>query len=272
MLQNPILNPIRFYKGTDLPNYATRWPNMDNVSFHHEWQTGVFAAQYYKDFVLNKEIGLQFRVDGISNENIDVYKLNEASGVFQPYDTLIPEDISPLGWLGYKVNKYTFTPSETGIYYFYFEEAEYLSDKFIVHNDVKFLSRLVELKYYNYENDYGMVYWDNDVSKYEGLTYYTGQLLFLETANIISQYSSDRGNVEKLRSTPQRSSSLNLTDVHYTSIDNINMIFSNSYTEVNGIPYQSIEAPSIAKILNSDLVNISVKLYQTENDYFTKEI
>jgi len=270
-VKNPLLNPIRFLKGTALPNYTDRWPNMDNSSFHEEWQKGVFAALCYRDFVLNKDIRFQFRVQAISVENINVYKMNPLTGVFSQYYTIIPTDISPAGWTGMQVNKYTFTPTETGIYYMYFEEAEYISDKFLVHNSEKFLKRLVQIEYYNYENDYGFVYWDGAVQNFSGLTYYTGRLLFQDSDNKISQYPSDRGNVEKLRSTPIRNAVLQITDVHFSSIDNINMIFSNSEISINGIPYQSTEAPQVDRIQESDLVNITIKLSQTENDYFTKE-
>ncbi len=270
-IQNPILNPIRFYDPTQLPNYADRWPNMDNIDFYVEYQKGIYASQFYQDFRLNEEMTIQFRYDSsVTNTEIYVYKMNLEDGTFSIVATLTPVSVSPSGWTLTPVYNYYWTPSESGVYYFDFDDADYRSGRFIVHSDEKFLKRLVEVKYWHYENKYGMVYYTDDLQTFTGVSYFQGRLAAGEPTNEISEYTDDPGEVQLLSATPQRSTVLELFQLHYTYIDNINLIFSGSEIFINGIQYQNIEAPTIERIPNSDLVNVIVNLFQKNNDYFTK--
>ena len=116
-----------------------------------------------------------------------------------------------------------------------------------------------------------MIFFNGLLQKYTGLTYFTGQLKPGQPENEISGYESDRGELQKLISTPKRISNLILTEVHISYIDVINMIFSCDNLTINGVTFQSAEAPKIEEIQKSDLVNIEIKLTQTNNDYFVIE-
>ncbi len=268
-VRNPILNPMRFYKATELPNYADRWPGIDNISMFIEWQKGVYASKFYRDFVLNEEITLQFQFDGaISDPGINVYKFNSITGNYELLETLVPVDVSPLGWVDIPVYNYSFTPTLTGVYYFDFGDADLSSDRFIVHNETKYLKQLVKVVYSHYENRYGIVYLDGLTPVFEGLAYFQGRLTIGEPANEISEYVDDPGEIELLQATPQRTTNLQLFTLHYSYADLINHIFSNSEIYVNGIQYQNKEAPTLEYIENSDLVNMTVKLFQKQNEYF----
>lgn len=270
-IQAPILNPIRFYKATELPNYSDRWPNMDNISFYVEWQKGIFASEFYRDFVLNKQMLLQFRFDSeITDSEITVYKWNESTELFDVVDTLVPLNISPPGWILTPVYLYSWIPSEKGVYYFDFDDADLISDRFIVHNDPKFLKRLVEVNYFHYENRYGMIYYSGPSQVFTGFAYFQGRLAPGELNNEISEFQDDPGEIQLLRATPQRSATIEIFSTHYVYSDLINMIFSNSEIFINGVQYQNTEVPTTEKIPDSDLINATVKVFQKNNDYFIK--
>lgn len=268
-IRTPILNPLRFYKGTELPNYSSRWPGIDNISFFTEWQKGVYSSKFYRDLVLNQEISIQFQYDGaITDQNISVFQLNQLTGNYELFETLTPVDISPAGWIDIPVYKYTFTPSVVGVFYMDFNDPDLLSDRFIVHNESKYLKQLVEIKYSHYENRFGMVYLDGITPVFQGKAFFQGRLIIGEPKNEFSEYVDDPGNLELLQATPQRSVNVQLFTIHYSYADLINLIFSNSEIFINGVDYQNADSPSLEYIENSDLVNMTIKLFQKETDYF----
>lgn len=255
----PILNPVRFYK--NLPDYAARFPNMDNITQRVMYIDGVHPTQWYKEWLYNKAMVLQFEVEAEEDTDITVYKYNETTGVYDENSTLTGTDITPIGWVGNSIMKYSFTPAE-GTYYFTTADG-LTSDKFVVTNDSRLRKKLVEVLYTNSENDFGVIF-DSQTFR----QYFTGQLLIGNPENEISAFESDRGNTTKLRSTPKRIATLNINDIHYTYADHLNMICSCDSITVNGITYQNTEPPTIEPIEFSDIVNVTIKLVQTSNDYF----
>ena len=89
--------------------------------------------------------------------------------------------------------------------------------------------------------------------------------------NETSGYPLDGGGVIKTNTYTQRISNLTLTDVHMAYIDVINLIFACDNLTINGATFETLETPQIEMIGKSDLVNISVKLTQTNNDDFIIE-
>ena len=267
-INNPILNPIKFYDPTRTPNYSDRWPNIDNISLYTEWQRGIYPTYFYRDFVLNEEMTLQFRYDSaITATSILVYKM-DSSGVYQLNDSLLPLNVSPPAWTGISVYNYTWTPTEIGIYYFDFTGADLLSHKFIVHNDTKYLKRLFKITYTHYENKYGMIFLNGTTNVFTGLAYFQGFLIDGELTNDLSIFTDDPGEVQLLQATPQRNATLYFDQLHYTYADVVNYIFSCNEITINGIQYQNSEVPKKEKIPDSDLVKISVNLFQRDNDHF----
>lgn len=262
------MNPLRFYEPAQLPNFLTRFPHMDNVSIKNKWIEGIYPGSFYKDFLINKQISLQFRILDEGDESIKVYKLNSV-GTYTLYTTLIPIDITPDGWISEDVKRYDWTPSDEGVYYMDFENTGFVSDKFIVNLQEIFIRKLIEIVFYNSENDYGMIFFDESTQKYTGRTYFTGQLLPGAPGNELSVFPSDRGQLTKLRATPIRNAILKICDIHYAYLDNINMIFSCDNISINGIGYQNADVMEVEDIAKSDLKNITVKLSQVVNDYYT---
>lgn len=265
--QIPDMNPLRLYYYNLVPDWITRFPNIGNVIRNQNNLPGVESVYVYSDFVINNLLSLQLKILVPGTENLTVYKFNEVTRVFDVNSTIIPVDITPLGWISESVNRYDFTPIAEGLYYLESSTAGIRSDKFYVHSDLDLKKRLVKVQFQNYENDYGMIFWDGLTSKYNGTMFFTGVLKFAQPKNKMSVLESDRGNTEKLRSTPIPGASLLLTDLHYTEVDKINLIFSCSTITVNGITFQNTEVQEPEQIEKSDLVKITIKLSQTNYNY-----
>lgn len=257
------MNPIRFYNQANEPDFNNIFPNNENILLRQKWIEGIYPVSFYKDHIINKELSMQFQISGLSDLSMSIYA---------PSGTIIninPIDITPTGWVLNNVYKYTFIPDEEGVYYCLFNgDTDILSDKFIVNSIEKFRRRLIKIEFYNSKNDYGMVFWDDVTQKYSGLTYFTGQLKTGKIKNDISAFESDRGVVEKLRSTPVKLAELKLTDIHYSYVYNINQIFSCDNLTINNIQYQTQDVPEVEEIEKSDLVNITINLSQISNLFY----
>jgi hypothetical protein len=263
----PDMQPVRFYKPGLTPDWSSYFPNLDNAYHREMWTPGVNETKYYTDWIINKEMSIQLRVTVEGTENLTVYQL-QSDGSYSAVDTIIPTEITPVGWVSEKVNRYNYTPSSEGVYYLDSSTAGYRSDKFVVHSSLKFKKRLLQISYYNSENDYGMVFFDGETSRYTGLAYLTGGLYIDTPGNEISAFKTDRGEVDKLRATPTKTALLKIADLHYLDAMRVNMILSCDNITVNGITYQNEEPPEIDSISNTDLVNMQVKLTQTNYEYF----
>jgi hypothetical protein len=264
----PILNPIRFYRYLKLPDYTTYWPNMDNVIPGTEYCLGMEPVNYYTDWVINNQINIQLRVISPGTENLLIYKMNTTTGAYALYATIIPTVITPTGWIDEKVNKYTYTFSEVGTYYFWSASAGIKSVKFVVHSDLKFKERLVKITYQNTFNDFDVVFWDSTTLKYSGLCFFTGRLMQGGPGNTISAFKSNRNNITKLRSTPFRVTLLQLVEINYAEIDRINHILSCDTLTVNGISYELEEISEAEPISGTDLFKMNIKLTQKLTNYF----
>lgn len=258
MIQCPILNPIRFYEG--LPDYATVFPNMDNVTQRVSYIDGVGSAKYYKEWLYGKDLVLQFEFQEGDNTALAVYQYSQATETYSLYSNNIGLEITPVGWVGNRFIKHTITLPE-GTFYLKFSD-NYISDVFVVINSLALRKRLIEVVYTNSDNDFGCIF---DVAM---SNYFCGQLIIGSPENEISGFESDRGDFVKLSATPKRVAILNLNDIHYTYVDHVNLIFSLNDLTINGVTYQNTEPPTIEDNEFSDLKNITVKLVQTNNNYY----
>jgi hypothetical protein len=275
-LFNPDINPIRFRKTTDEPDYFNRFPTIYNIQQRVQYQDGIWKTFFYKDWIKDKAINIQFEISGITNQDIIVYKWNETTMIFDSYTTLTKTDITPTTWVGNLINKYSFTPTVAGVYYMNFTEPGYDSDIFVVHDELKFKRKLIEIDYYNSENDFGMVFYSdagdpgNFTLQFQAKTFFTGTLTEGESSSEIDVFKKDRGGIVKQRSTPVKTSLLNLYDIHYTYWYNIQGIFSIDNLTINGIRFENFEPPGKELIENSDLRNISVNLQEFATNYYTQ--
>lgn len=264
----PAMQPIRFYKPGSTPDWLNIFPNMDNIIHREKWIEGFWNTQYYSDWILNKEMIIQLRISVTGDEDLTIYQYDESAEAYIVYDTITPTNITPVGWVSEQVNRYAYTFTEAGTYYIDSSSAGYRSDKFVVHQDVKYRRKLVQIEYYNTFNDYGMIFFDGLTPKYTGAAYFTGGLMPDTPGNEISAFETDRGDILKQRSTPLNSAILKITDIHYAEISRVNLILACDRLTINGISYQNNEPPEVEQIAGTDLVNITVKIRQTDFNYF----
>lgn len=257
-MRSPLLNPIKFYKVSNLPDYLTTFPNPDNTPFGTSWSFGVNASPYF----IRYHVGimyLQMEVETADVKDLTVYKLT--NGVFGSSSTISGVDISPVGWTGKKIYLYTVNLTE-GIYYLT-TTTGLQSDYFRIYDSAEDTEDLVKIEYTNSENDFGCI-----LGVRVFYAYFVGSLTPDAPKNEYSNYTDDRGESVKLRSTPQRTAILSLKGIHSGYIDLLNMIFSLDDIEVNGIGYENEEAPTWEGAEGCDTGNITVKLLQKTNDYY----
>ena len=260
------MQPIRFYKFGSTPDYQNYFPNFDNIYPGQTWFEGNYVTKYHTDWIINKTISIQFFITVEGTEDLDLYKYNSVTDTYELLTSIEPIAITPLGWEGFKCNKYDYTPTTEGVYYFKSTSAGWISDKFAVHSLLKFRKRLVEVDYYHYENNYGLVFFDNTVPRYTPKAFFTGKLI-PGSSNEISAFE-DEYSVELLRATPRNTPTLKLTDIHISQLTRINLIFSCSNLTINGITYQNKEGIESEPGSDTDLMNITVKLTQSNYQYY----
>ena len=263
----PDMQPIRIRRYSNEPDWNTYWPNMDNISHRVNYIPGVYASEYYSDWLVNKQMSIQLRVTVAGDTDLTFYKFNESTQSYDIQSTVSPVDITPSGWVSDDVYRWYFTPTTAGVYYFQSASAGIRSDKFQVHSDLKFKKRLVQIEYYNTVNDYGTVFYNGSVPVYTGLVYLSGSFMPDIPGNEISAFVTDRGSVSKQRATPVNNYLLSVADVHMSELKRINLILSCDRLTVNGITCQNPDAPEGTKIENMDLYNLKVKLSQTNYNY-----
>jgi hypothetical protein len=255
-----ILNPIRFYRG--LPDWVNEWPNMDNVIPGESYISGVDQVNYYTDWAIDNTMSLQLFLSVTGTENLTIYKLNETTGTFVLYDTIIPTEITPAGWVSQKVNRYDYLYDEAGVYFLYSASAGITSIKFLVSTELKYKKRLVRITYQNSFNDFDNIFFDNGTERFSGLCFFTGRLMLGGAGNEFSVFESDRHLLTKVRATPYRMGLLELEDIHYAEMDRINYILSCNTLTVNGVSYELKEMGEPEQIDKSSLYKISLKLTQ----------
>ena len=258
----PILNPIKFYDSTAMPNWSTRYPHVDNTTQRSEYVIGQSPVQFYKEFLSGQTIYLQFAKEVGDSEVLTVKKYNESTYLYDTYSTISATDITPSGWVGDTMLSYEVLLT-TGTYYVTFSDG-FRSDTFTVISNSDLVKKLVKVQYTHVENDYGCIF-DND---YTFTNYFQGQFMPAPTENEIEAFESDRGENIKLQATPKRVFTLNINDIHQLYIDHVNMLFSLDTITVNGLEVENIDAPQVEMVEFTDVCNITVKLYLVDNDYY----
>lgn len=259
-MRGALLNPIRFYKTSEIPDYATYFPNFDNTTYGNSYFYGVNSSPD----VIRQHIGIMY-LQFVNEENtpfgVEVYKLNDANE-FELIDTVNSVDISPVGWVTDQIHKVTLDLAD-GVYKLIADS--HTSDIFKVISAIEYTKDLVKIKYLNSYNEFGCIF---DTNYFEA--YFRGNIKKGEPKNDIDNFESDGGGTVKLRAIPQRTATLNIKGIHQNYVELVEMIFSCDTITVNGIDYENSDAPNYNDNESADLGDISVKLVQKNNDYYGK--
>ena len=253
-----ILNPIRFYDSSKLPDFTTNFPNFDNTPRGIDYFYGQNTVKNLYPIHYG-EMYLQFLNEDNVVKEFTVYKQNYL-GDFDADSTVSTVDISPAGWVGYQIHKLTLDLSD-GLYYV--KCGTYISDTFLITSSQKYLKNLIKIEYSNSINDFGCIFDTN---------YFTAYMVGLiqpgESGNEIEGFTSDRGNPIKLKATPRRNINLLLKAVNNYYLDLIDFIFSCDDININGVDFVNIEAPTRETNENVDTGAVSIKLTRSVNDYY----
>ncbi len=259
------MNPIRFYRPAEAPNYSGFFPRFDNTTQRQQYRRGEYPASWYKGFAENKTISFQMGILGTITETIDVYKYED--GVASIVDTLSPIDITPTGWVAEPQRKYDFLPVETGVYYFDFVEGGLRSDEFVITDDLKFLTGFVQVEFENSRNDFGMIFDDNGTNVYRGLTYYTGTSIMAAPESNRDVFTTDSLTNINLRVRNAMVEELILSDIHRDYIQNINDVFSCDILHVNGVRFSTPEGIEVDRKDTSDMYDVTINLVKYSEQY-----
>lgn len=257
-MKGVLLNPIRFYNSTELPDYLTKFPNFDNVPYGQDFVYGVNSSPSG----IRMHTGtmyLQFYNPDNAIKNLLIYKYTDGVWV---YNSMVASvNISPVGWVGYQIHKITLSLAD-GIYYATFG-TNCISDVFMITASVYKTKDLVQITYSHTVNDYSCIFGANYFT-----AYFKGSLAPGKPKTEIESYDSDRGNPIKLKSTPKRVAELKLYGVNYLYKDTIDTIFSCDTILINGVAYENIEVPTYEDVAGSDMTTITIELIQKNNNYY----
>jgi hypothetical protein len=260
-MRGAVLNPIRFYDSSAMPDWLTVFPNNDNVTYGNYNQFGVLPSPEFLRFHYG-DMYLQFLNEDNEVKSFDLYKLNETN-TWVLDSNIDSVDISPVGWVGNQIHKITLTGLTDGCYYLFEPDCNCKSDIFYMTSSIDFTEDFVKIKYSNSINDFGCIFGTHYFE-----VYFRGRLMTGEPKIDVDSYEDDRSNPIKLKASPQRTANLSILGINYLYKDLIDHIFSCDTIEVNGVQYENMDAPAFDLTEGSDMGNITVKLAQSINDYY----
>lgn len=253
----PYINPIRFQKIDTTIDYVDVFPSSDNMRLQESYQRGVYPVSYYPDFLINKEISV------IVYSNVPAYAISKV--IILPDSSTVSAtltDITPAVYSGDYIYKVSYTPTIEGVHYLNINN-EYISDPFYVRSSDK---DLIQINFYDSDNRYGGYFFDTITQVWNPYAYYTGVIKVGQPEDEQSVYDQSQGNSTILDADPKRIRLLTITDINENYIDIIKQqsICSNYY--VNGVRFAA-EDLAVNEVDKSDVVDITMKLTQKDNDY-----
>jgi hypothetical protein len=260
----PAFNPFRFRGSVGIDYTEGKMPQFDLMELGIKYQKGIEALSFFPDWLSDREINIQIQIETASGLS-DSYLVNLETGESTP---VIAVNITPAGWIGYKVFKLSVTPPSDGYYNIFFEyysagiSERILSDNFIVReSDMD----IVEIDYKNSINKFGFVF--DDYYK----ICFTGQSVKDTPGNEITLFTDSSGEPRKQDSRPQKYAILYLTEFHRFYLDILNNIISVNDIKINDIGY---ETPNNLEFEpsddSSDVGTVTIKLIEKENNYMLK--
>lgn len=264
---NPVrIRPISSTVAGSVGNIEIDWvkyfPRFDLMTQREKYQQGITPGSWYIDFLKGNEISFQLQIDEASGfrKSCYVYKEGVALGT-----NINGVDITPVGWVGFKVFKFNYTFPSAGFYYFVWQvyddngilgDYQLKSDIINVHNDAVTDKMLVEIKYRKADNSLNYVFGGN-YSK----IYSTG--LIKKIVPQVETSSFDEDNFTLLNTRSSNRMRLTLTDTHIDYIDTFSKIFECPDILVNGMPVAIDGGIEEQETEKSDIVNLVINLKST---------
>jgi hypothetical protein len=246
-------------------DYTNRLPIIDLMQLREQYQAGIYPINIYPDWKVNEEIAIQFQYDRISSRPSIANIYNESGLVA----TMTWTNITPLGWVGYDVSKFTYTPTVSGYYYIeitYLETGSRIAtirtDTFYVSDSLSDDKNLLELQFYSDENINGFVF-----DQYYK-AYYTGQWEPSDPDERSSIFDEDLK--AKLAAIEYDKIKITLTEIHISYYSVIAKQLQNKNLKLNGLSYIYESGISLERTEKTDVVNIIFELTANyDNDFMT---
>lgn len=255
------INPIRF-KNISSVDWDNTFPNDHNIELRTNYFPGEYEQSFYPTFIKDKTIYLQFPITGVANLNLMVTKPDSTT------ENITPLNISPSGWVGDPAYKYEYTPTTEGLYRFQFQSESVISDHIYVVDALKLRKKLIQIQYYNTENDLNTVFISSENVVFSPTAYLSAKTE-AGFRNEKSTFETDRGQVSTNRSTPIPMLTLTI-EAHRSQLSLINLIFACDRIIINGISYQNADAPEAEKDDKTDMYTVTVVLSETNYNYYRK--
>lgn len=227
------MNTIRFRNEYITPDYSTIFPNPDNLSLCDIRYSGSVAYDYEEPILINTDFLFQYQTPN-TTADITITLLDEdKSSLGTSYFT--KSDVTPAGWTGDEdVHNVALNYDTEGVCYIRIEVTggeTYISDKIRFYSSLK---DYVKIEYSNFENDFGMVLFE-DPTQYIFTTYVNAAWITNMKTKVTREiYEDDRGSQVITRSTPQRIFEILIPHVAGHTAERLELIFGCSETSING--------------------------------------
>jgi hypothetical protein len=258
----PSINSIRIrpmegrISGDLAINYATIMATPDRMALGEKYQRGVEPGNYTVDKLVNKPISLQLRFNTTSIFNGEIRCYNSETSTFVNVSLV---EITPVGYVGVKVYKVTYTPTIKGYYYLWgkydqlspsAEDYTFISDEFYVSDSLSDDKNLLEFQFKDSENNLGYVF---DAYYY---AYYTGIFEIQSPQTEVNVIEEDIAP-EVTSSRSWSRVKITLTDISDKYINTVSQMLRCDSILFNGIEYICNEGLTIEPTQYSDIVDIS---------------
>jgi hypothetical protein len=211
----PITNPIRFYKVSEVPDFNTYFPTIHNQAIGVEYYEAFKPLPYMREFDINENF--RFQIQG-GYDNVSIYKNNVYLA-----DTTVNTT--------YGINKVFLYILSEGIWQFKFNTDEWVSDYIYVKSKNK---RLIKVQAWNYpENNFNTIFNLGTSTIYKVNSYYSGFITPKIGTTYIEQYKGDPNTIINVEIEPSFEWTVNI-EVHQTYLKHILYLFSLNNIKING--------------------------------------
>jgi len=263
------INPIRLFPSYDSSyggmvtiDYDNLFPQPDIMQVGINYQKGIEPMQNYKtDWLVNAPLVFQVRFSDIPT--ILSAKLYHKYGTTGIDKNLTVTDITPIGWVGYKIRKFSIKPTQAGAFFIYLnfqvvaDTFTFISDEILFTDTQSEDKTIIKVEFFNSFNDFDFIFDDYYT------VFYTGQFKPIAPETEITSFETDTPSLIASKSFGQME--LKICDIPNLYIDQISHQFLCDYIKVNGKEYISKNGIEISETNKSDSVDIDITLTSKHN-------